>query len=102
MATVQFTRKDGVGKLLIDGVDVSSVTHELKVSCLGGGIPGVDISVLAYGHNDVVLDEAHIVVSGIKIPESVEAALYSYLKRKRDLVDVTALSDSSMKSAIKS
>ncbi|MDY7584945.1 hypothetical protein [Pseudomonas sp. CCI3.1] len=102
MATVQFIRKDGVGKLLIDGVDVSSVTRELKVSCLGGDIPSVEIGVLAYGQNDVVLDEAHIVVSGIQIPESVEAALYSYLKRKRDLVDVTALSDSSMKSAIKS
>ena len=102
MATVEFTRKDGVGRLLIDGVDVSTVTSELKVSCLGGGIPSVEIGVLAYGQNDVVLDEAHIVVSGIKIPESVEAALYSYLKKKRDLVDVTALSDSSLKSAIRS
>lgn len=101
MATVEFTRKDGVGRLLIDGVDVSGVTSELKVSCLGGGIPSVEIGVLAYGQNDVVLDEAHIVVSGIKIPESVEAALYSYLKKKRDLVDVTALSDNSMRSAIR-
>ena len=93
MASVKLSQKNGVGALVVDGVDISKFTSQVTLICEGAKVPMLTVGVVAWGENDVALDEAQLVVSGIMLPLSVELAMYAYLKKKHDPVEAAALSD---------
>jgi hypothetical protein len=59
------------------------------------------LGIAAHGPNEVVLGDAGVSIKSVLMPASVELALYEYLKRKHDQVEITVLSDECVKLAVR-
>jgi hypothetical protein len=101
MPVIKFSRESSQGVLLVDGINLSSVVSEMTFNVKGGGEQTLTLGIAAYGPNDVVLGEAGVNIKGVLMPTSVELALYEYLKRKHDQVEITVLSDECVKLAVR-
>ena len=102
MAGIKFNSEFNRGVLLVDGINLSSVVSDITLNFKGGGESTLILGLAAYGQNEVVVDDAAVSIKGVLMPASVELALYEYLKRKYEPIEVTALSDDSKKFALKS
>lgn len=101
MPTIKFSRESSQGVLLVDGINLSSVVSEMTLNVKGGGESTLTLGIAAYGSNEVVLGDAGVSIKGVLMPASVELALYEYLKRKHDQVEITALSDECVQLAVR-
>jgi len=101
MPSIKFNSEFNRGVLLVDGINLSSVVSDMTLNFKGGGESTLSLGIAAYGQNEVVMDDAGVSIKGVLIPASVELALYEYLKRKHEPIEVTVLSDESVQLAVR-
>ncbi|WP_447651571.1 hypothetical protein [Pseudomonas abietaniphila] len=91
----------GRGVLVVDGVNLSGITSAVSIVSSVGEANKVTVDLGACTLQDIQIQGADLIIKGERIPESVQAALYEFLRNKFDQIDVTVLSDDSRKYAIK-
>lgn len=91
MASVKITTNGHNGHLEVDGTDLSSVCTAVKFAFSGNQPPVVEIELAAMSNNEIQMEEAGITLTGVKLPLSVELALYRYLLQKHDGISYQAV-----------
>lgn len=101
MSTVKFNLGPaGLGELLVDGVNLSKITSGVNIVTSAGEPTKVTVDLGCCKLEDIVIEGADLDIKGDRIPESVQVALYDFLRKKLGPVDVTVMADESQKIAI--
>lgn len=90
----------GRGEFIVDGVNLSSITSGVSLVIAAGEATKVTGDLNICELKDIQIEGVDLVIKGERIPESVQFALWEFLRSKYGQVDVTALADDSRRFSI--
>lgn len=92
----------GRGAIIVDGANLSSISCGVSIVSAAGEATKVTLDLGICKLQDIKIEGADLAIRGERIPESVQVALWEFLRGKYDQVDVTVIADNSRRFAIRS
>ncbi|WP_307987426.1 hypothetical protein [uncultured Pseudomonas sp.] len=92
----------GCGSLIVDGANLSSIASGVSIVSAAGEATKITIDLGICDLRDIKIEGADLTIKGERIPESAKFALWEFLRKKYDQVEVTVLADDSRRFAIRS
>ena len=90
----------GRGTIIVDDANLSSISCGVSIVSAAGEATKVTLDLGICKLQDIKIEGAALSIRGENIPESIQVALYEFLRGKYAQVDVTVLADDSRRFAI--